>query len=558
MKKLSLILCIICLFTMCAMPTFAADYKIGIEVTNVAEDIVTISGAASIDNLVTVLILNPGKSEADVTGEAAADTAVQYFGAALSKGGKFKTDVKINTVDGGVFTVVVKTATGKYTDTFSFYPYGKKMGDVEELKGEDADALALKLSGILENYGYAKHPLFADITEKELAEEIVSQNSEYPLETPEDADVFLRKMLVLAAFNAGSEALTESGRFDYASELDLLDNDWYIDYTRGILSEEGYEKLHEEWISESYNDNDEIVAEFEELMCYYAVVYNALSGGGHVEELLEKYEEQYDDAGFKLSLIDSASGKKQLFAKLVAAKPASLSALASKFNTLFKKTTSTGGSTGGGSGSSAPVSGAGGGGYVAPATPSTPSVPTTPQTPAYPFKDMESSAWAKDAVKALYDSGVIAGRSEGIFAPSENVTRAEFVKLITEGFKIEKGDGEAKFDDVAENAWYAEFIMRAASKGIVSGTGSAFLPNNQITREDAAVIIARVLGKESSDALTFADAADASDYAKSAVAALTAEKIINGVGDNKFAPKMNLTRAQAAVLIYNALGGAAK
>ena len=50
----------------------------------------------------------------------------------------------------------------------------------------------------------------------------------------------------------------------------------------------------------------------------------------------------------------------------------------------------------------------------------------------------------------------------------------------------------------------------------------------------------------------FNDDEEISDYAKSAISFLSAMGIINGVGDNNFAPKDNATRAQAAVIIYAA------
>ena len=80
------------------------------------------------------------------------------------------------------------------------------------------------------------------------------------------------------------------------------------------------------------------------------------------------------------------------------------------------------------------------------------------------------------------------------------------------------------------------------------GTGS------HVTREDAACIIFRTLNykglcleiKEN----TFADADNTSAYAQDAIGTLSANKIINGMGDNMFAPKNNLTRAESAMLIH--------
>ena len=75
-----------------------------------------------------------------------------------------------------------------------------------------------------------------------------------------------------------------------------------------------------------------------------------------------------------------------------------------------------------------------------------------------------------------------------------------------------------------------------------------------MSRQDMAVVIFRTaekLGLElSGEAQAFDDNDDIADYAKNAVASLTASGIINGMGDGIFAPKSTVTRAQAAKVIY--------
>ena len=58
---------------------------------------------------------------------------------------------------------------------------------------------------------------------------------------------------------------------------------------------------------------------------------------------------------------------------------------------------------------------------------------------------------------------------------------------------------------------------------------------------------------EATDAHVFGDAADISDYAKSAVATLHENGVVSGMGDMTFAPKKNVTRAEAAKILYNVL-----
>ena len=87
-----------------------------------------------------------------------------------------------------------------------------------------------------------------------------------------------------------------------------------------------------------------------------------------------------------------------------------------------------------------------------------------------------------------------------------------------------------------------------------------FDPNSKITRADLTVIAATALKKLSgyadvsdvSDSLAmFKDASEIPSYAKGSVALLTSEGIIKGITTDTFAPKKFVTRAEAAVIIYN-------
>jgi hypothetical protein len=195
-----------------------------------------------------------------------------------------------------------------------------------------------------------------------------------------------------------------------------------------------------------------------------------------------------------------------------------------------------------------------------------PVVPVTPAAPAT-FTDMADVAWASTSVNALKDKNIISGYEDNTFRPKQNITRAEFAQLILNlasatGFAIE--DGNVTFADVGANEWYASAISKVASAGIVNGkSDNSFFPLEQITREDAAVMIYRLLSKELtfSDKAEFSDASAMSDYAKDSIACLAGAKIVNGTGDNAYNPKALITRAEAAQLMfnaYNALSGGAK
>lgn len=172
------------------------------------------------------------------------------------------------------------------------------------------------------------------------------------------------------------------------------------------------------------------------------------------------------------------------------------------------------------------------------------------------FIDVPSEHWANESICYLFENKVISGTPEGLYQPEKNVTRAEFVKIICEAFKL-TSKGSASFTDVNPDSWYGKYCSVAGSLGIILGSEGAFKPENKITREDAAMIIYRVLeykgeapevGKK-----TFLDQASISEYAVEATKALASAGLISGMGDNNFCPRDNMTKAQCAQIVFNCL-----
>lgn len=205
-----------------------------------------------------------------------------------------------------------------------------------------------------------------------------------------------------------------------------------------------------------------------------------------------------------------------------------------------------GGGGGGGGGGSAGGSGDFSSGYTMTETKNNQSVKELPT-----FRDIVGH-WAEDIIKTLADMGMINGFEDGTFRPDANVTRAEFAKLLVEMLNLPEGHGDA-FGDVSAGEWYYGCVYAASNAGIVRGFDSEFYPNNQITREDAAVMMYRAVdgydyGMDGST--VFGDSVEISDYATEAVGILAANGLINGF-ENKFFPKDTTTRAEAATMIYN-------
>jgi len=171
------------------------------------------------------------------------------------------------------------------------------------------------------------------------------------------------------------------------------------------------------------------------------------------------------------------------------------------------------------------------------------------------FKDLENYAWAKEAINALAESEIINGKGDMLYCPQDFVTREEFASILVKAFDIKKGEKEATFADVVSGAWYENNVKLAASAGIVTGKGDgSFGIGEKITRQDMAVMIARAKNLISENTTErFADDAEISDYAKMSVYAAKNAGIISGVGDNTFNPQGFATRAETAMVVYNAI-----
>lgn len=177
------------------------------------------------------------------------------------------------------------------------------------------------------------------------------------------------------------------------------------------------------------------------------------------------------------------------------------------------------------------------------------------------FKDVPKSHWAYNAIEYLYNSGIVNGMGNSLFAPDALVTREQMVKMLVDSLaNIKVSNYEIKFEDVTLDAWYAKYISTAHYYSLVNGISETYFGvGNPITRQDMAVMIYNTLGsmeksftvKDNSG--IFTDIEQVSEYAKNAVNELKKYALISGRGSNMYYPKETLTRAEAATIIYRML-----
>ncbi|WP_415839996.1 S-layer homology domain-containing protein, partial [Paenibacillus endophyticus] len=180
------------------------------------------------------------------------------------------------------------------------------------------------------------------------------------------------------------------------------------------------------------------------------------------------------------------------------------------------------------------------------------------------FNDV-ANHWSKLAVNDMGSRMVIEGIGDGMFSPDTKITRAELATIIVRGLGLKLESGVSPFSDVKLTDWYSSAISTAYRYNLISGfEDGTFRPNDKVTREQVMVIIAKAMSitkltdklvmKSIDDTLkVFADAADASSWAKDGIADSVEAGIVSGRHGAELAPKDFITRAEVATIIQRLL-----
>ena len=178
------------------------------------------------------------------------------------------------------------------------------------------------------------------------------------------------------------------------------------------------------------------------------------------------------------------------------------------------------------------------------------------KNPAPAFTDIHNH-WAADNILFAASRGLLSGTSDTTFSPGTGMTRGMFVTALGRLAGINPDSYQTgKFTDVKADAYYAPYVNWAAQNGIMEGaTATTFAPDTNINREQMAVIMANYAKKLGYDlpktlrAVTFADNAQISSWAKDAVKAMQQVGILAGKANNCFDPKGTATRAEVATVL---------
>lgn len=163
--------------------------------------------------------------------------------------------------------------------------------------------------------------------------------------------------------------------------------------------------------------------------------------------------------------------------------------------------------------------------------------------------------WSKDAMEAWIDYDVIQGYTDGSVRPDKSITRGELAVMLDRIMSYQNKSYN-DFSDL-DDSWYTDAILGATAAGIIGGyTDGTVRPEATISRQEAVVMIARVLGLSVSNSAgsVFTDASDIGIWAQDAVNAMAAAGYIHG-SNGQFRPTAGITRAEIVTILDNIFAG---
>ena len=180
---------------------------------------------------------------------------------------------------------------------------------------------------------------------------------------------------------------------------------------------------------------------------------------------------------------------------------------------------------------------------------------TVSVTTADQFSDVNEGDWYYSNVMRAVELGILSGYSDGTFRPMNNITRRDFAIMLAQSLGHSNDElATSPFKDVADDDYGVSSIAYLYEQGITAGDDKGnFNPDAYITRQEAAIFLARAFEATGTTSETFTDDAKIASWAKEYVYACKAAGLMNGDTNGTFRPTSTLTRAEAASAMVNAV-----
>ncbi|WP_193196164.1 S-layer homology domain-containing protein [Nostoc sp. MG11] len=194
-------------------------------------------------------------------------------------------------------------------------------------------------------------------------------------------------------------------------------------------------------------------------------------------------------------------------------------------------------------------------------------IATTADTPSQvgvstSFSDLDGH-WAATFVEPLVSKGLIKGFPNGTFLPNAPITRAQYAALVSKVFQLPASNNKRNFTDIKPDYWAASVILSAANMGFISGfPDGSFRPEQNLTKIQAIVSVVNGLklsGGNPNVLTVYRDRAQIPSYATNSLAVATQKLlVVNYPQTEQLEPLRDITRAEVAALIYQALVASGK
>ena len=168
-----------------------------------------------------------------------------------------------------------------------------------------------------------------------------------------------------------------------------------------------------------------------------------------------------------------------------------------------------------------------------------------------------SGHWAESSINKGVAYGFVKGYSDGTFKPDSPVSRAEFSKMLNVALGV-SNVVSISFVDVPSYEWYYAEVRKAVAAGFITGyEDKTFRPTSKITRQEAAIMISKVLPPDQGSASLagLSDNGSIADWARVGVTKVYAAGYIKGDTNNQYRPTASLSRAEAATILSRLVEG---
>lgn len=505
---------------------------------------------------VFIYVFNPGKAINDTKMSSYSDNiqAIQYMAQQEYKKGGITIDFTMNTDNvesdtDNIYRVFAVTEGNYVSADYTYYKKSDRDEMISRLNSEEITAALIDEA--YEKFSMQNLLVYKRCDSGKMAANLKKIIAEYGVVSKDNVQKYITAAALLAAAEQGKITFDDIVEYNYILNID---DDYTSEYDN--LTDNGKKMMTDNLEGIQCSTISDLNKEIVKSLLSALVYKNVNEGSGTLEKVIEKHKIFMNANGLDYLLYQNA--KKDIIGRnVIGAGEKKYSDMIAIINAESKTNQLNNSSSAGGGGSSGGGTSNGGSSAGKSQTTVVSAVAGKPENVT--FSDLDGVSWARESIEKLYQSGVVKGKGDGFFAPNDLVTREEFVKMISGAFDLPASGNGAGFSDVMPERWSYETISGAAHCGVISGYGGYFRPTETITREDMAVIIVRALKYKGYELLSegyetgFLDENEISVYAKESVNVLYKNKLISGTDENMFLPKKNATRAEAAVMICNAM-----